>query len=349
MKNVRALKAIWKANLPQWVWACLPLWTGSLIFALDGKSPNWSSLTLFIVTAIVIQATAEFANTYVDRYEDKIYVPSNPLVTGELAEGTAKKALILENLIAGIMLAALLAVTLNYYLIIAMAVGWLAGLAYSLPPFRFKKTIAGPFSFALTTALIPIAACLLFGPISKFMMAFAAFLFVATFGANISTGQLRKTAEALTHGLIKIEEAGSICNIKTVGLRVRLKTAMALEALAGLTVFVLVGVFWHLDIFPMVLSIALLGSSFPFVLLTVLLRIKSRIGNAQKCVGCAGTAALFAMLSFFSLALISGLHWHWGFAILACIAFLMGFALLFRQVRPYGSPYRAQRAQLAQD
>lgn len=343
--NIRTLKAIWKANLPQWVWACLPLWVGSLIFAVEDKSPNWSYLFIFVITAIAIQAAAELANTYVDRYEDRIYVPSNPLVTGELAEGTAKKALILENVVAGLLLAALLVITLKYCMIIAMAAGWLAGLAYSLPPFKFKKTIAGPFSFALTTALIPIAACLLFGPLDSFMIAFAAFLFVATFGANISTGQLRKTAQALTHGLIKIEENGSICNIETVGLRVKLKTAMALEAIAGLTVFILVGIFWHLDIFPVVLSIALLGSASPFVILTVIFRIRSHISSAQKCVQFAGMAALLAMLSFFSVALINVLHWHWGYAILACIIFLIGFALLFKQVHPYGSVHHAQQVQ----
>src|SRR4030042_3746559 len=281
--NIRTLKGIWKAHLPQWVWACLPLWAGSLVFAVDGKSPNWSSLLLFLITAITIQATAELANTYIDRYEDRIYVPSNPLVTGELAEGTAKKALIVENIAAGLLLVALLVVTLNYYLIVAMAAGWLVGLAYSLPPFKFKKTIAGPFSSALTTALIPIAACLLVGPLNSFMLAFAAFIFVGTFGANISTGQLRKTAEAFTHGLIKVENGESICNIKTIGLRVKFKTAMALEAIAGLAAFILVAVFWHLDIFPVVLSLALLGLSLPFTLLTVLFRITSRIGNAQTC------------------------------------------------------------------
>jgi len=346
--KIRTLKGIWKAHLPQWVWACLPLWAGSLVFAVDGKSPNWSSMLLFIVTAITIQASAELANTYIDRYEDQIYVPSNPLVTGELAEGTARKALIFDNIAAGLLLVALLLVTQNYYLIVAMAAGWLAGQAYSLPPFKLKDTIAGPFSFALTTALIPIAACLLFGPLDSFTIAFAAFLFVATFGANISTGQLRKTAAALTHGLIKVEGNGDICDIKTIGLRVKLKTAMALEAMAGLAVFILVGIFWHLDIFPMVLSIALLSLSSPFVVLTVLFRLKSRISNAQRCVEFAGVAALLAMLSFFSVALINVLHWHWGFAILACAIFLIGFGILFKQVHPYGSDYSARKIQSSQ-
>jgi 4-hydroxybenzoate polyprenyltransferase len=328
---------IWKANLPQWVWACLPFWIASLIFALDGKAPEeWGTLILFMFTAIMVQATSEFANTYVDRHEDRVYVPSNPLVTGELTEGTARKALILENIVEGLLLLAILLVTRNYYLTITMAVIWFAGLAYSLPPFKFKETIAGPVSFALPTALIPISAYLLVvGSLDSFVIAFAALLFVGTLGANISTGQLRKTAEALTHGLIRIEEGNSICNIKTIGLGVKFKTAMALEAIASLTAFILVIIFWHLDIFPMALSIALLASSSPFALLTVLFRIKNRVGNAQKCVQFAGIAALFVMLSFFSVSLIDVLHWHWGFAILACIVFLIGFALLFKRVRPY--------------
>jgi 4-hydroxybenzoate polyprenyltransferase len=334
--NRRTLSGLSKANLPQWIWACLPFWVGSLIWAFDGKSPDWVVLALFLVTVIIIQATAELANTYIDRFEDRIYVPSNPLVTGELTEGTAKKALIVENLAVGILLVVLLSITQNYLLIITMVVAWLIGLAYSLPPFKFKEKITGPLSFALTTALIPVAACLLVNSLNSFMIGFAVFIFVGTFGANISTGQLRKTAEALTHGLIKIENGDSICNIITIGLRVKLKTAMALEAFSGLTAFVLVGIFWHLDIFPMVLSIALLGLSLPFMILTVLFRIKSRIGNAQKCVEFAGLAALLATLSFFSVALTNVLDWHWGYAIMTSIAFLIGFGLLFKQIHPFG-------------
>lgn len=343
--NRRTLSGLSKANLPQWIWACLPFWVGSLIWALDGKSPDWAVLALFLATVIIIQAAAELANTYIDRFEDRLYVPSNPLVTGELAEGTARKALILENITAGILLVVLSLITLNYLLVITMAVAWLIGLAYSLPPFKFKDTIAGPFSFALTTALIPIAACLFAGPLNSFMIAFAAFIFVGTSGANISTGQLRKTAEALTHGLIKIENGDSICNIKTIGLRVKLKTAMALEAIAGLTAFILVAIFWHLDIFPMVLSIALLVLALPFTVLTVLFRIKNRIQNARRCVEFAGVAALLATLSFFSVALTDVLDWHWGYVILANIAFLIGFAVFLKQIRPYGSLYQAQSPQ----
>ena len=80
----RTLSGLSKANLPQWIWACLPFWVGSLIWALDGKTPDWGIISLFIVTVIIIQASAELANTYVDRKEDHIFVPSNPLVTGEL-------------------------------------------------------------------------------------------------------------------------------------------------------------------------------------------------------------------------------------------------------------------------
>jgi len=224
-----------------------------------------------------------------------------------------------------------------------MAVAWLTGLAYSLPPFKFKETIAGPFSFALTTALIPIAACLLVGPLSDFMTAVAAFIFVGTFGANISTGQLRKTVEALNHSQIKVEEGSSVYNLKTIGLRVKVKTAIALEAIAGLAAFILVAIFWRLGIFSTTLSIAFLSLPLIFTALTVAFRIKNPAGNAQRCVELAGMAALFATLSFFSVALTSVLHWHWGYAILACIIFLIGFGLLFRQISPYGPVYRAQQ------
>lgn len=341
--KIRTLTAIWKANLPQWVWACLPFWIGSLIFALNGKTPEWGTIALFLVTVITIQAAAELANTYVDRKEDRIYVPSNPLVTGELSENSAEKALILENVAAGILIFALLLVTLNYYLIISMLAGWLIGLAYSLPPFKLKETIAGPFCFALSTALVPIVASLFVGPLNDFMIAFSVFLFVATFGANISTGQLRKTVEALNHSQIKVEEGSSVYNLKTIGLRIKVKTAIALEAIAGLAAFILVAIFWRLGIFSTTLSIALLSLPLIFTALTVAFRIKNPAGNAQRCVELAGMAALFAMLSFFSVALTSVLHWHWGYAILACIIFLIGFGLLFRQISPYGPVYRAQQ------
>ncbi len=179
--NGRTLIGVWKANLPQWVWACLPFWIGSLIWALNGKTPQWGILALFLITVVMIQATAEIANTYIDRFEDQIYVPSNPLVTGELKESTARKALILENIMAGILLVVLLLISMNHLLVITMAVAWLVGLSYSLPPFKFKETIAGPFSFALTTALIPIAACLFAGPLNSFMIAFAAGLSAPTY------------------------------------------------------------------------------------------------------------------------------------------------------------------------
>jgi len=340
--TIRTLKAIWKANLPQWVWACLPFWIGSLIFAHNGTAPHWGTLALFLVTVIAIQATAEFANTYVDRYEDRIHVPSNPLVTGELTEGTAKKALILENIVAGLLLLAVLLVTLNYYLTIAIVAGWFTGLAYSVPPLKLKETIAGPFCFATSTALVPIAACLFVGPLNDFIIAFSVFLFLATFGANISTGQLRKTVEALNHSYIKIEE-GNKYNVSTTGLKTKLKTAIALEAIAGFAAFILVTIFWYLGIFDKTLSIALLSLPLIFTVLTVAFRMRDPLRNAQRCVELAGMAALTAMLSYFSVAFISVLHWHWGYSVLACIVFLTGFGLLFKQIRPYGPVIRAQQ------
>jgi len=339
--NRRTLAGLSKANLPQWIWACLPFWVGSLIWALDGKTPDWGIISLFIVTVIIIQASAELANTYVDRNEDHIFVPSNPLVTGELTENSAKKALIIENIAAGVLILSLLLITLNYYLIAAMVAGWLIGLAYSLPPLKLKETIASPFSFALSTALVPITAWLLVGSLNDFIIAFAAVLFVGAYGANISTGKLRKTIEALHHGKIRINYAVSKYNIKTVDMNVKIKTAVALEAIAGFSAFVLVAIFWHLGIFDMKLSIALLSVPLIFMMLTVIFRIKDPIKNFKKCVEFAGLSALFIMLSFFALALINVLNWHWGFAALSCIFFLIVFCLLFKQVHPFGEIHRA--------
>jgi hypothetical protein len=216
-----------------------------------------------------------------------------------------------------------------------------------VPPLKLKETIAGPFCFATSTALVPIAACLFVGPLNDFIIAFSVFLFLATFGANISTGQLRKTVEALNHSHIKIEE-GNKYNLSTIGLKTKLKTAIALEAIAGFAAFILVTIFWYLGIFDKTLSIALLSLPLIFTVLTVAFRMRNPLRNAQRCVELAGMAALTAMLSYFSVAFISVLHWHWGFAILACIVFFIGFALLFKQVRPYGPIYAPSRSSQAE-
>lgn len=291
-----------------------------------------------MATAATIIGISEYANTYADREEDWIYVPSNPLVTGELATGTARKALILENILAGILLIALLLVTLNYWLILALIAGWLIALTYSLPPFRFKERVVAPFFFALGTALLPTVAWLLVSPLNVFIMAFAAFLFLGSFASAIATTKLRKTFDALNYGQIHVEEGGSVYNIRTVGLKLRVRTAITLEAVSGFGAFVLVPVFWHLGIFDAGLSIALLTVPLAFTALAVVLAIADPAKNARKCEQFVGIASLFIVLSFFGVALTSVLHW--GFVILACIMFLIVFTLLLRYVHPFGPAYR---------
>jgi 1,4-dihydroxy-2-naphthoate octaprenyltransferase len=48
----------------------LPFWIASIIFALDGKAPEWGTLVLFMITAVMLQATAEFANTIKEMKKD---------------------------------------------------------------------------------------------------------------------------------------------------------------------------------------------------------------------------------------------------------------------------------------
>ena len=140
------------------VWLCLPLLIGAIIRGLDGRAPEWAPIALFLVTVTLLMAILEFANVYADRYEDQLYFPNNPIVTGELDAGKARKVLILENIIAGVFLVALLLVTINYSLIIVMIGCWFVNLAYSLPPLRFKETLAAPFTYGFLYALPTIAA-----------------------------------------------------------------------------------------------------------------------------------------------------------------------------------------------
>jgi len=336
--NRRSLIGVFKANTPQHPWILFPLCVGALIFGLDGSAPEWGTVILFLVTVTILVGVAAFSNTYADRDEDHIFVPSSPLLTGELDVGTAKKAFILQNILGGLLLIALLVVTLNYWLIIAMAVGWAVGLTYSLPPLRFKETIACPFFFSLGLALLAIAAWLSVAPLNNFMIAFAAFWFVACLSYAISLTKLRKTFDALKGSHIQIEEGKSVWDLRDIGLKLKIKTAVALEATVGLGAFILVPIFWHVGIFDMALSIALLTLPLAFMILTVVFRIKDPARNTRKCEQFAGMSYNFIILSFFAVALTSVVHW--GVAILACIIFLIGFILLLRYVHPFGPAYR---------
>ena len=123
------------------------------MLGLDGRTPDWVSLAIFVVTIITIQSIAEFANSYTDRDEDHLYGPTNRLVTGELNAQTARLVLIFQNIRAASRLIALLVITLNDILIAVLAIGWFFGLAYSVLPLRLKETPYAPFDHALAFAL----------------------------------------------------------------------------------------------------------------------------------------------------------------------------------------------------
>ena len=314
-----------------------PLWFAPTILALEGGTHEWGRIALFIVAVTIGMGVAEFAGSYSDRDEDRLYGPTNPLVSGELSAGTARKALIVQNIVAGALGFALLLVTLNYSLIIAMIVGWFICLSYSLPPFRFKETVAAPFFHALGVALLPVFAWLIVEPSftarNGFIIAFATFLFLSSFGFGI-TIKFRKTLLAFGSGLIRVGRGGSLYDLSTIGFKLKVKTATALEATTTLGAFTLVPIFWHLGIFDMALSVALLALPLPLSVLAIAMRIKDPVKNGETSVWLLGLAWVFVILSLLAVALAGAVHW--GYAVLSCALFLLVFSLLVRIVHPWG-------------
>jgi 4-hydroxybenzoate polyprenyltransferase len=341
----RSLRGIFKANHPQFFAFGFPLAIGGIVFGLDGRPPDWGATILFLITATILESVADFANTYADRDEDRVFVPSNPLVTGELELGTARRAFILQNALGGLFLVALLALTLNYWSTLALAIGWMVGIAYSLPPLRLKETILCPFLFALGITTIIIASWLLVESSlverSGFILAFGAFLFALCFPLALSLTKLRKTFDALARGYIQVEIGRSVWALKTSGIGLSVRSVVAIEAVVGLGAFILIPIFWHLGIFDMALAISLLTLPLTFMILTVVLRISDPVRNTRKCEQFAGMTLMFSILSFFAVGLTSVLHWNWGFSALACIAIIVWFNLLTRYVHPFGPAYRS--------
>lgn len=329
----QTLIGLWKANVPPFVWLWSPLWIGAIILGLDGAAPEWGSLGLFLVTMIVAIAIAQYANTYADREEDWLYIPTNPLVTGELAAKTARNVFILQNILAGLLLLALLLITGNYSLIIAMIAGWFVGLVYSLPPLRLKETVLGPITHALGMALLPIVGWLLVASLNRFIIAFALFLFIHGLGFEI-TNKFRKTSHALSQGYIQYNQQDNLYNISTVGLKLKVKTAMIIEAITTLGAFLLVPIFWHMGIFDAPLSIGLLTLPFVFTVLVIVLRLKAPIANGSKCMLFMTMAWIFIALILLGVALSS--LFHWGFTILICAAFIIVLLFLVRTIYPFG-------------
>lgn len=320
------------------MWIGSPAWIGAVILGLDGKAPEWVGLALFIVTVLTIQSIAEFVNSYTDRDEDRIYGPTNTIVTRELDAGIAKKILVLQNIVAALLIASLAVVTLNYALISVMIIGWFFGLAYSVSPFRLKETVNGPLAHAIAFALLPVAGWLIVEPslLAKngFILAFASFLFLHSYGLGI-TLKFRKTLLALDSGLVSTKQDSDLYNLSTVGFRLKFKTAMYLEAIAALGSFILVPIFWYLGVFDAALSIALLALPLPLTALAMILRTKDLVKNSSIYKVSMTLSWILIVLTLFGYGLSSLIPW--GVAALVCVISLVGFPLLVRVVHPWGA------------
>ena len=326
---------------------------GAIYYA--GGAPaadEWPSIGLLLATTAVILATAsQFANAYADRDEDWLYVPSNPLVTGELDAGTARKVLIAQNILCGMLVIALLVVSdFNYPLIIAVVAGWVAGLAYSLPPLRLKETKAGPFTHALAAALVPIAGWLVVerSLIAQdgFIIAFAAFFFVQLIAFNI-TVKLRKTFEDLNSGRIKVGEGMTVADLRTSGLDIKVKYAVALEAVVGLGAFILVPVYWYLEIFDAELLTALLSLPLAFMVLTAVYRLMDPLKNAYRCALFMAMASVFTVFSLLGVALADVIHP--GFVVLIFVFFIGVYMILQKATRPSAPIFSKKGGELIGD
>jgi len=264
----------------QWVSFLFLLWLGLIFWGLGTTNPGgWGTIVYSLLVAAFIISVTQFAEIYSDRIEDRVHRPSNPLVSGELKIRTAKRILIVENVIVVLLLASLFWVTNNYTLILALLAGWIAGLIYSQPPFRLKeRKIIGPFEFGLCCAIIPLVGWLVVMPLDTFIAAFALLFFVGGSGVGITT-KLRRTAEAFNCGLIS---GSSVFNLKTIDFGLKVKNAMILEAILVVGAICLIPVFGFLGVFEQVLVIFLVSFVLPIVLVGFALRVKDPIRNLKN-------------------------------------------------------------------
>ena len=342
--NRRNLVGILKANSPQYVWAGLPVWIGASFAAL-GRSPTlseWGPISLLLVTMFVIICTVgQFSNAYADRHEDWLYVPSNPLVTGELDAGVARVALIVQHILCGLLVIALWVVTHKHWLIVVLVVGWLVSLQYSMPPLRLKETIVSPFAQGICTVLSLFASWMVVSNLNLFIIAFGVFLFLImlAFGTTV---KLRKTFEDYRSGQIQVEEGKGVWDLKTSGLGVKVKWAVAMEVFAGLGAFILLPIYWRLGIFENALLIPLVTLPLLCMILIVVFRIKDPLENQDKCVKLMAMTNVFIIFSFLGVAFVNVLHW--AFLILVFFLFMTVFFVLERAIRPVGAPYQSDVA-----
>lgn len=273
---------VFRANYLHWVTPLFLLWLGLMFWGLGGfpaTASQWGTIVFSLLVAAFIICITEFADIYSDRIDDRVYRPSNPLVSGDLKIGTARKIFIAENIIGVLLLASLLWVTGNYPLILALIAGWIGGLIYSLPPFRLKgRKIIGPFEFGLCCAIIPLVGWLVVRELDLFIGAFALTLFVGGSGVGITT-KLRRTSEAFNSGLIS---GSNVFNLETIDFGLKVKNAMILEAILVAGAIILIPVFGLLGIFDPILAIFLVSFILPPVLIGLLSDLESPLGISRR-------------------------------------------------------------------
>ena len=108
---------------------------------------------------------------------------------------------------------------------------------------------------------------------------------------------------------------------------------MVLESFTTLGAFIMIPIFWHLDIFGASLSIALLTAPLLLIVLSIFLRIIDPLGNGPKCALVMTMASEFIGLILLAVALASLIHW--GYAILVCIIIVMVSILLTKTIHPF--------------
>jgi hypothetical protein len=245
--------------------------------------------------------------------------------------------IVLQNLIAAMLLIALLVVTRNYALTGVILLGWFFGLAYSVPPFRLKETVHSPFSHAVAFALLPIAGWLIAGSSltasNGFILAFAGILLLHSYGLGI-TLKFRKTLLALNSGQIEIAQGGSLYDLNAVGFNLRFGTAIVLEEITSMGAFLLVPIFWSLGILDTSLSVALLAVPMPLTALAMVIRRIDPVRNSSKYKVLMTLSWGLIVIILLGAGIASFVHWS--LAILICVCVLAGFPLLVRIVHPWG-------------
>ena len=169
--------------------------------------------------------------------------------------------------------------------------------------------------------LLPIASWLIVADLNSYIMSYTIVFFLYCVGFGI-TQKFRKTHIALDSGLIKAKEDGNIYDLNLVGFKLKVKPAIALEAIFTLAAFILIPIFWSLDIFDTAIAIGLFAVPLAFTIAGIIMRIKDPIANDNaRSMQLLGMVLVFLMFALFGVAL--DVYMHWGWAILITFMYML--------------------------